>query len=269
MLSSAPWWYLPFEHLNPEPAAMADIGSASSSFPIKEIQSPASPVVKHCVRLRTQAKYRQENSRVLVLGKEIINELLDKRPGRSSHCITKLFAVETEDLGSWGSFCNNMYKVSLPAMQKLTGLQSVPGSQIAAELTMPPDSQLELWPRAHLTHLLVLDGVQDPGNLGSLLRTALALGWQAFFILPGCCDIYNEKAVSASKGACFKLPSVHGTWKDLEAICNQHKLVKLAADSNADSQVLTDGASRLGIARAAQHAAALLEVLHSTAIFGF
>ncbi len=59
-------------------------------------------VVKHCVRLRTQAKYRQENSRVLVLGKEIINELLDKRPGRSSHCITKLFAVETEDLGSWG-----------------------------------------------------------------------------------------------------------------------------------------------------------------------
>ncbi|KAK9868945.1 hypothetical protein WJX84_006098 [Apatococcus fuscideae] len=227
MLSSAPWWYLPFEHLNPEPAAMADIGSASSSFPIKEIQSPASPVG------------------------------------------SVLKPIETEDLGSWGSFCNNMYKVSLPAMQKLTGLQSVPGSQIAAELTMPPDSQLELWPRAHLTHLLVLDGVQDPGNLGSLLRTALALGWQAFFILPGCCDIYNEKAVSASKGACFKLPSVHGTWKDLEAICNQHKLVKLAADSNADSQVLTDGASRLGIARAAQHAAALLEVLHSTAIFGF
>ncbi|GFR49266.1 hypothetical protein Agub_g11245, partial [Astrephomene gubernaculifera] len=47
--------------------------------------------------------------------------------------------------------------------------------------------------------LLVLDGVQDPGNLGTLVRTALAFGWQGVFLLPGCCDPFNDKALRASR----------------------------------------------------------------------
>ena len=45
-----------------------------------------------------------------------------------------------------------------------------------------------------LTRLLALDGVRDPGNLGTLLRTALAFGWDSVFLLPNCVDPLNEKA---------------------------------------------------------------------------
>ena len=52
--------------------------------------------------------------------------------------------------------------------------------------------------------MLVLDGVQDPGNLGTLMRTALALGWTAVVLLPACCDAFNDKARFPPAWACFR-----------------------------------------------------------------
>ncbi len=53
--------------------------------------------------------------------------------------------------------------------------------------------------------LLILDGIQDPGNVGTLLRSALAFGFGGALLISGG-DPYNAKAVRASAGACFKLP---------------------------------------------------------------
>ena len=60
-----------------------------------------------------------------------------------------------------------------------TGLYAI------AEIGIPEGTKFAEMPRHQLTRLLVLDGVQDPGNLGTLLRTALALGWQGVFLLEG------------------------------------------------------------------------------------
>ena len=53
---------------------------------------------------------------------------------------------------------------------------------------------------------LVLDGVQDPGNVGTIWRTADALGADGVFLLPGCAEPYAPKTVRATMGACFRLP---------------------------------------------------------------
>ncbi|MCC8120428.1 MAG: RNA methyltransferase [Oscillospiraceae bacterium] len=54
--------------------------------------------------------------------------------------------------------------------------------------------------------LLVLDGVQDPGNVGTIWRTADAFGADGLVLLPGCADPWQPKAVRATMGACFRLP---------------------------------------------------------------
>ena len=64
---------------------------------------------------------------------------------------------------------------------------------------------------------------------GTLLRTACALGWQAAYLLPGCCDVYNDKALRAGRGAAFKLPLARGSWEDLQAVLEAHGLTALAA----------------------------------------
>jgi len=55
---------------------------------------------------------------------------------------------------------------------------------------------------------LVLDGVADPGNLGTLLRSSVATGTAAVILLPGSCDPWNPKAVRSAMGASFRLPVV-------------------------------------------------------------
>ncbi len=57
--------------------------------------------------------------------------------------------------------------------------------------------------------VLVLDGVQDPGNVGTVARTALALGSAGIIALPGTADLANPKVVRAAMGALFRLPAVH------------------------------------------------------------
>src|SRR5690349_9747187 len=63
--------------------------------------------------------------------------------------------------------------------------------------------------------LLVLDALQDPGNAGTLLRTAAALGVAATVSLPGTVDLWSAKVVRSAMGAHFRHPSLSCTWDAL------------------------------------------------------
>ncbi len=64
---------------------------------------------------------------------------------------------------------------------------------------------------------LLLDRVQDPGNVGTLLRTALAFGFKKVLSLEGSASFYNSKAIASSQGAIFKLELKEGL-KEIEAV---------------------------------------------------
>lgn len=59
-------------------------------------------------------------------------------------------------------------------------------------------------------HILILDGIQDPGNMGTLMRSACAFGFDTIFVGEGSVDIYNDKVIRASQGAIFKLNFIFG-----------------------------------------------------------
>ncbi|MCI5723602.1 MAG: RNA methyltransferase [Erysipelotrichaceae bacterium] len=63
--------------------------------------------------------------------------------------------------------------------------------------------------------LLLLDGVQDPGNLGTLIRTAVSFGFDGVYCSADTCDLYNDKAIRSTQGALFHIPVVRKEFSEL------------------------------------------------------
>lgn len=67
--------------------------------------------------------------------------------------------------------------------------------------------------------VLILDGIGDPGNLGTMLRTAAAAGVQAVLLSPDCVDAFNPKALRAGMGAHFRVVLADRGWPEIRAYC--------------------------------------------------
>ncbi len=72
-----------------------------------------------------------------------------------------------------------------------------------------------------LDFVLVVDAVRDPGNLGTILRSALAAGVQAVFFTPGTVDVFSPKVLRAGMGAQFHLPARLLNWDEILAACRK------------------------------------------------
>jgi TrmH family RNA methyltransferase len=182
----------------------------------KKITSLQHPLVKHLVKLRKNSDYRYEHKTVVIEGVKLVKEVL-------THFLPKQVVVRDETLIPQGIKPERVLIVSENILNKITGIENSEG--ILAEVPMPHPQDLN-----KKKYLIALDGINDPGNMGTLLRTALALGWEGAFIVDGSCDPFNEKALRSSRGAIFRLPYAIGHWDSLESLIKYNKLTSFAAD---------------------------------------
>ena len=82
-----------------------------------------------------------------------------------------------------------------------------------------------------LDFVLIADNLRDPGNLGTLLRSAAAAGAQAALLSPGSTDAFSPKVLRAGMGAHFRLPILHLAWAEIHAACQENNLRVLLAES--------------------------------------
>lgn len=168
---------------------------------MRELSSSQNPLIKRLQRLVKDKEAREQAGRVVVAGENLLRDLV-----RTQRLRTVLVSDPrlAEALPA-----DEQYLVSPELLSKVAGVRSL--STCVAELDLPPASSL-----ADASRVLVLDRVSDPGNLGTLLRSAEAFGWDAVFYLDGCCDPFNDKALRAAKGATFRLPYGRGCLEELQ-----------------------------------------------------
>ena len=94
-----------------------------------------------------------------------------------------------------------------------------------------PVHALDSIPSTGALRLLVLDGIQDPGNAGTLLRTAAALGAQATVVLPGTVDPWNAKVVRSAVGIQFRHRTIECTEEELTRYLTGAKIPLWGADA--------------------------------------
>ena len=157
------------------------------------------------------AAFRKREGRCLLAGKNCIEEVSYAR-----------LIVTKRSLIPKNNTCE-VYLVTDALMKKISGLVNPEG--ILAEVAIPEERPLTG------TKIVVADRVQDPGNLGTLIRSSLAFGWDGMFLLTGSVDPYNDKALRAAKGATFHLPLQSGSWQDLKKIIEENRLQLVVADT--------------------------------------
>jgi len=180
---------------------------------LKTITSSENSRVKHWIKLRKDRKYRAEKNCFLLMGQKVLQEC---------SCKVKTLIL-SEGMEVSGVECDESVFVSEKVMKKLTGLEAPEG--VVGEMEMPPQGVLE-----GMNRVLVFDGVSDPGNFGTLLRTAIAFGWEGVFVLESSVDPFNDKALRAAKGATLQLPMVRGSVSDLKILLSQQGALPLVGD---------------------------------------
>ncbi|KAI3725690.1 hypothetical protein L1987_65482 [Smallanthus sonchifolius] len=219
-------------------------------FHVKSITSTSNPFVKHCVKLRNSSSYRHAYGSVLLVGTTPIREMynfqesMHEKASRIDCLLLHEKAEVPEELVESGI---RIVRVSSVVMKKLCGVQSTESIDAISLVRIPSTFHTLDDDRHHdfskwfpsTSRILVLDGIQDPGNLGTLLRSAVAFGWDGAFLLPGCCDPFNEKALRASRGASFQLPMVSGQWSNLQSLVDGFKMKMLAGDPDGPVSCLT------------------------------
>lgn len=183
---------------------------------MRKITSVQHELVKHLVKLRQNHDYRMDHQSLVIDGIKLVSEIGKKiKP--------KVLIAWDESLIPNDIKADEVVIVSESVMKKISGMVSPEG--IVAEIPMPKPASFK-----GKQYIIAVDGVSDPGNVGTILRTALALGWEGVFFLDDCCDPYNEKALRSARGASFQLPLAWGNWDNLKKIILDNQLDPIVAD---------------------------------------
>jgi len=194
---------------------------------METITSVQNPKVKEWAKLHSR-KEREKTGRFLIEGFHLVEEAL---PGGK---VERVILEEGRNLpeglkARLGDI--PIVLVSSSVMKKIADTETPQG--IAAIVKMEREPFL---PRTPFL-LLLLDRIQDPGNLGTLIRTADAAGFDGVALGEGCVDPYNSKAIRASMGSLFHLPVYKVQAFDyLQQLRRQDPRVKIIGTSLQESR---------------------------------
>lgn len=142
------------------------------------------------VRSLQQKKFRNEHQLFVVEGRKMVDEALTSR--------FKLHSLYSTDSAYHPGKCHHVTKKEMEMMSSL----STPSPYLAVLHKSP---ETEQWPKTLDNAVVILDGIADPGNLGTILRTAEWFGINHVFCTEDCVELYNPKTVQSTMGSLFRV----------------------------------------------------------------
>jgi len=173
------------------------------------ISSRKNPLLQQVRRLLTSKKERDDSGLFVADGTKLLAEAVAWWHGLDTVILSDGVQADIPD-------GVRVVRVPEDVMQSISPMQTPQGALFLCRL--PEKSAFVPKPG-----MLLLDGIQDPGNLGTILRTADAFNIPVA-LLEGCADPYSHKVVRASMGAVFRSPVQQTTWEEAKEICARRKI---------------------------------------------
>ena len=173
-----------------------------------EITSRANAKIKYAAHLAESAAFRAEEGLFFAEGKKLCLDLAARFA-----CRTVFFTEKAlRDAPALESLAPESYLLAPPVAEKLSETKSTQG--VFALLETPCHTLADIClPQG----VLVCETLQDPANVGAVLRTAAGLGWGGVVLAAGCADAFSPKALRASMGGAGRVPVVQA--KSAAAAC--------------------------------------------------
>ncbi len=170
----------------------------------ERITSRKNPLLQQVKKLLASRKDRESAGLFAADGTKLLQEAVRYWPGLETVILSD--GVQADVPAGV-----RLVRVPGDVMESISPMQSPQGALFLCRLP----EETEFVPEKGM---LLLDGIQDPGNLGTILRTADALDVKVA-LLEGCADPYSHKVVRSSMGAVFRRPVVRTTWAEAKAAC--------------------------------------------------
>jgi RNA methyltransferase, TrmH family len=163
------------------------------------ISSRDNPIFKRLKKLAESARARREGQMTLLDGDHLLVAYLSA--GGQPHTLVRAVSFDAGQFEQWIARCPHSKAIVLPdaLFAELSPVATPAGMLAEAAWLAPP--AIDAMPLA-----IVLENIQDPGNLGSMLRTAAAAGATLAVLSSGCHDPWSPKALRGGQGAQFVLP---------------------------------------------------------------
>ncbi|AMC93009.1 hypothetical protein AOC36_03125 [Erysipelothrix larvae] len=173
---------------------------------MKIIDSPKNEWIKHLAQLN-QKKHRDASDFILVEGAHLIEE------ARNAKILEQVLSTHEP--------CDVL--ISDRVSEKLSLTHS---GSTQFGIVRKPSNDLS----KDATRIMILDGVQDPGNVGTIIRSAYSFGFDGCLLTPDCADELNDKTIRSSQGAVFHLPIHRLTSKEIFEYLSSHQMTLAVTD---------------------------------------
>ena len=161
--------------------------------------------IKYINKLKNK-KFRDEEGIFVIETKHLVEEAY------KSGFLTELYLVDTNiESNILEDDKINKYQITKEIMNKISSLES-PSNFLGLVKKLPTLN--------YGNRLLILDNIQDPGNLGTIIRSAVAFNLDTLILSNDCVDLYNDKTIRSSEGMLFKLNILR---KDLNTFLTELK----------------------------------------------
>lgn len=166
---------------------------------MKQIDSPHNTKLKHLIKLLSSAKARRKHNQVVLEGIHLLKSCLQNNILPDEIYVSPEKTQNTEINSILKNIPQN--KIILVSTAALTKISTLCDSSDLISIISPPANQSP----PIQGNCVVLDHIQDPGNLGTILRSAAAAGIKHILLSKNCADIWSPKVLRAGMGAHFIL----------------------------------------------------------------
>ncbi len=154
------------------------------------------------VRQLAKKSFRHETRKFVAEGRKLVLEATVFAPDDICFVVMDegFFKRETAAVQSIEKVCSDVYVVPESVFSSISDTDTPQG--VLAVVNMREEKEYKA---EKLKEVLVLDGVSEPGNMGTIIRTAEALGYDAVYIMKGSADLYSPKTVRSTMGSVFRM----------------------------------------------------------------